>query len=99
MKYFLVGLMVLGTMSAYSKSLTCTVESGKGLTYLPTTVTLDTEVKETGRGLSYIYYKGFDQTGNSYGGGQAYFKDLNPQIVSQVKQFDDAKVVVNFVII
>lgn len=51
-------------MSGYAKTVMCTVDSGKNIIYLPTTVTLDTDVKTTKSGLTYISYKGLTFDGH-----------------------------------
>jgi hypothetical protein len=93
MKNIVITILALISISASAKTINCTVEGGKNITYLPATVVLDTEIRAADEsGLLYIYYRGFTSNGQRYSGGRAYLKDLSPQIASQVKVFDDSRV-------
>lgn len=88
-----LGLLALLSLSAYGKEIHCTIQDGKGLNYLPSIVTLNPEVKTSHNGLEYLLFKGLTSSGDSYSGGAAYFQNLEPQIVFQVSEYSDSKVV------
>lgn len=86
----LLTTMVLSTAPAYAKKIECAIQHGKNVAFLSVFVSLETEIQATQSGLEYISFKGFTKSGTAYNGGRVYFKNLDPQVAFQIKEYSDS---------
>ncbi|MCT4643044.1 MAG: hypothetical protein N4A33_12205 [Bacteriovoracaceae bacterium] len=94
MKKLLLGLLVLGSISTFADTVTCTIKGGKNIQYLPTTVILNTEaILDRDGNKDFLEFKGLTHDGSYYTGGKAFFGDLGFQVVYGVKEYTDSEII------